>query len=206
MANVFHSISDEQIKLALMIKPKLLAAARRITGCSSLAEDVVQDVLLQLIAKPLKPDIVMPISYVMRMVRNLATDHMRRLRYERGLFADEEEGETASDYGSPEEHLQEVEAYEAFRCTMESMPARTRKFYEEHFFEGVPQNIIARQAGVSCALVCGLLRDAHAQCLAAICPDGQPCRAQARKAKHIEAQVPLTQGRAPSPYREQTAA
>lgn len=206
MANVSHSISDERIKLALMNKPKLLAAARRITGCAFLAEDVVQDVLLQLIAKPLKSDIVMPTSYVMRMVRNLATDHMRRLRYERGLFADEEEGETTSDYGSPEEHLQEVEAYEAFRCTMDAMPARTRKFYEEHFFEGVPQNIIARQAGVSCALVCGLLRDAHAQCMAAICPDGQSCRAQGRKAKRTEASVPLGPDLTQSPYGERTAA
>ncbi|MUO78506.1 sigma-70 family RNA polymerase sigma factor [Agrobacterium vitis] len=183
IANISQSTCDEQIKTALMNKSKLLGAARRITGCASLAEDIVQEVLLQLVAKPLPPDIAVPASYMMRMVRNLATDHMRRLRYERGLFAVEEEGDNTSDYGSPEEHLREVEAYQAFCCTMEAMPARTRKFYEDHFFEGVPQNIIARQAGVSCALVCGLLRDAHAQCLAAICPDGVECRASSRKGK-----------------------
>lgn len=136
IANISQSICDEQIKTALMNKSKLLGAARRITGCASLAEDIVQEVLLQLVAKPLPPDIAVPASYMMRMVRNLATDHMRRLRYERGLFAVEEEGDSTSDYGSPEEHLREVEAYQAFCCTMEAMPPRTRKFYEDHFFEG----------------------------------------------------------------------
>jgi RNA polymerase sigma factor (sigma-70 family) len=163
--------SNECLHTILLAYPKLLAAARRITGCMTLAEDVVQEVLLQLVSKPLKHDITAPTPYVMRMVRNLATDHMRRLRYERGLFLDEQVGGNTSAYGSPEEHLHEAEAYRAFRCTVEAMPARTRKFYEEHYFDEVPQNIIAKEAGVSCALVCGLLRDAHSRCLAAISLD-----------------------------------
>jgi RNA polymerase sigma-70 factor (ECF subfamily) len=162
---------NEQIQSALQAYPKLLSVARRITGCASLAEDVVQDVLLQLVSKPLKQDIAAPNSYVMRMVRNLATDHMRRLRYERGLFLEEEVGDNASAYGSPEERLRETEAYRAFRRVVEAMPTRTRKFYEDHYFKDVPQKTIAREAGVSCALVCGLLRDAHIRCLAAISLD-----------------------------------
>lgn len=168
VVNPSQSISNEQLKAALLAYPKLLASARRITGCMTLAEDVVQEVLLQLVSKPLKSDIAAPAPYVMRMVRNLARDHMRRLRYERGLFVEEQVGGGTSAYGSPEERLRETEAYEAFRCTVEAMPARTRKFYEEHYFDDVPQNIIAKEAGVSCALVCGLLRDAHSRCLAAI--------------------------------------
>lgn len=171
MANPSQSISNEQLKAALLTYPKLLAGARRITGCMTLAEDVVQEVLLQLVSKPLKSDISAPASYVMRMVRNLARDHMRRLRYERGLFVEEQVGGGTSAYGSPEERLCETEAYKAFRCTVEAMPARTRKFYEEHYFDDVPQKIIAKEAGVSCALVCGLLRDAHSRCLAAISLD-----------------------------------
>jgi len=179
IANHSQSTSNEQLQTALHAYPKLLSVARRITGCMSLAEDVVQEVLLQLVSKPLREDIAAPAPYVMRMVRNLATDHMRRLQYERGLFVEEEVGGNTSAYGSPEEHLHEAEAYKAFRCTVESMPARTRKFYEEHYFDDIPQNIIAREAGVSCALVCGLLREAHSRCLAAIsleaghsCPAG----------------------------------
>ncbi len=171
IVNASQSISNEQLKAALLTYPKLLASARRITGCKTLAEDVVQEVLLQLVSKPLRTDIAAPSSYVMRMVRNLARDHMRRLRYERGLFVEEQIGGSTSAYGSPEERLRETEAYMAFRCTVEAMPARTRKFYEEHYFDDVPQNVIARKAGVSCALVCGLLRDAHSRCLAAISPD-----------------------------------
>jgi len=168
IANHSPSTSNEQLQAALHAYPKLLSVARRVTGCMTLAEDVVQEVLLQLVSKPLREDIEAPTPYVMRMVRNLATDHMRRLQYERGLFVGEEVGGNASAYGSPEEHLHEAEAYKAFRCTVEAMPARTRKFYEEHYFDDVPQNIIAREAGVSCALVCGLLREAHSRCLAAI--------------------------------------
>ena len=168
IANTSQSTSNEQLQTALQSYPKLLSIARRITGSMTLAEDVVQEVLLQLVSKPLKQDIAAPAPYVMRMVRNLATDHMRRLRYERGLFVEEEVGGNTSAYGSPEEHLHEAEAYKAFRCTVEAMPARTRKFYEEHYFKDVPQNIIAKEAGVSCALVCGLLREAHSRCLAAI--------------------------------------
>jgi RNA polymerase sigma factor (sigma-70 family) len=163
-----QSTCNEQLQSALQAYPKLLSIARRITGCAVIAEDVVQDVLLQLVSKPLKQDIAAPISYVMRMVRNLATDHMRRLRYERGLFLEEEVGGNTSAYGSPEERLREAEAYKAFCCVVEAMPTRTRKFYEDHYFADVPQKTIAREAGVSCALVCGLLRDAHTRCLAAL--------------------------------------
>jgi RNA polymerase sigma factor (sigma-70 family) len=171
IANHPQSTSNAQLQTALHAYPKLLSVARRITGCVTLAEDVVQEVLLQLVSKPLREDIAAPTPYVMRMVRNLATDYMRRLQYERGLFVEEEVGGNTSAYGSPEEHLHEAEAYKAFRCTVEAMPARTRKFYEEHYFDDVPQNIIAKQAGVSCALVCGLLREAHSRCLAAISLD-----------------------------------
>lgn len=163
-----QSTCNEQLQSALQAYPKLLSVARRITGCVTLAEDVVQDVLLQLVSKPLSQDIAVPTSYVMRMVRNLATDHMRRLRYERGLFLKEEIGDNTSAYGSPEERLRETEAYQAFRCAVEAMPTRTRKFYEDYYFEDVPQKTIAREAGVSCALVCGLLREAHTRCLAAL--------------------------------------
>ncbi|MGG6894981.1 MULTISPECIES: sigma-70 family RNA polymerase sigma factor [Rhizobium] len=168
IANHSQPTSNEQLQTALRAYPKLLSVARRITGSMTLAEDVVQEVLLQLVSKPLRQDIAALPPYLMRMVRNLATDHMRRLRYERGLFVEEEVGGNASAYGSPEEHLHEAEAYKAFRCTVEAMPARTRKFYEEHYFDDVPQNVIAKEAGVSCALVCGLLREAHSRCLAAL--------------------------------------
>ncbi|GAC1043240.1 sigma-70 family RNA polymerase sigma factor [Rhizobium sp. No.120] len=188
IANHSQSPSNEQLQTALHAYPKLLSVARRITGCMSLAEDVVQEVLLQLVSKPLKEDIAAPTPYVMRMVRNLATDHMRRLQYERGLFLEEEVGGNTSAYGSPEEHLHEAQAYKAFRCTVEAMPARTRKFYEEHYFDDVPQKTIAKEAGVSCALVCGLLREAHSRCLAAISLEvGHDCVAGGANARNRSA-------------------
>lgn len=183
---------NQPLHAALQAYPKLIAVARRITGSQSEAEDVVQEVLLSLTAKPLSDEIGQLTPYILRMVRNLATDRVRRLRYERSLFVAEEAGCCAFGYGSPEDHMREEQGYRAFRCAMEAMPERTRNFYEKHYFEGVPQNVLARQAGVSCALVCGLIRDAHSRCLAALSSDipdqtGKrgPCRADAPLCRKI---------------------
>lgn len=185
MVNPSEPTHSEQLQTALLIYPKLLAAARRVTGSMTTAEDVVQEVLLQLVSAPLKPGIAAPASYVMRMVRNLATDHIRRLKYERCLFVEEPVGGYTSDYGSPEDNLRKCEAYRAFQCAVETMPARTRTFYEQHYFDGIPQNVIAQNAGVSCALVCGLLREAHSRCVAAISADVDPTVRPKRRATRL---------------------
>ncbi|MGN7963061.1 sigma-70 family RNA polymerase sigma factor [Brucella sp. 22210] len=166
--NLSQSTLDGQVHEALLIRRKLLAVARRITGSATVAEDIVQEVMLQLISAPLGSEVERPASYVTRMVRNLATDYVRRREFERALFVEEPTSGCIAQYGSPEEHVRECQAYQAFRHAMEIMPARTRAFYEQYYFDGVPQKVIAQRAGVSCALVCGLLKDAHRLCVAAI--------------------------------------
>ncbi len=63
-----------------------LHRARRILDCPALAEDVVQDVMLRLIAEPPEGIAGEPDAYVGRMVRNLALDRARRRGFERRLF------------------------------------------------------------------------------------------------------------------------
>ncbi|MBA8840960.1 RNA polymerase sigma-70 factor (ECF subfamily) [Ochrobactrum sp. RH2CCR150] len=171
--NLSQSTLNGQVQEALLIRRKLLAVARRITGSATVAEDIVQEVMLQLVSTPLGSEVARPASYVTRMVKNLATDHLRRRAFERALFVEEPPSGCMSQYGSPEEHVRECQAYEAFRHAMEVMPPRTRAFYEQYYFDGVPQKVIAQRAGVSCALVCGLLKDAHRLCVAAIASDDE---------------------------------
>lgn len=51
--NLSQSTLDGQVHEALLIRRKLLAVARRITGSATVAEDIVQEVMLQLISAPL---------------------------------------------------------------------------------------------------------------------------------------------------------
>ena len=55
-----------------------LHKARRILDCPALAEDVVQDVLLRILADPPQAEAGTEAAYVGRMVRNLALDRARR--------------------------------------------------------------------------------------------------------------------------------
>jgi DNA-directed RNA polymerase specialized sigma24 family protein len=57
-----------------------LTSARRILGCPAQAEDVVQDVMLRLVADPPEAGAGSQTAYVGRMVRNLALDRARRGR------------------------------------------------------------------------------------------------------------------------------
>ncbi|OAP36422.1 RNA polymerase subunit sigma-70 [Sinorhizobium glycinis] len=171
MFNVSEPPANETLRTALALRPKLLAAARRITRNPTAAEDVVQDVLLQLVSAPLRPDVVAPAHYLMRMVRNQAMDHLRRTKREQGLFIVDKISGCASVYGNPEECVRQCQAYSALQETVGAMPPRTRMFYERHYFDNVPQKVIAEEAGVSPALVCGLLREAHTRCLDAVCAE-----------------------------------
>ncbi|MGK9286679.1 sigma-70 family RNA polymerase sigma factor [Sinorhizobium meliloti] len=171
MFSVSEPPANETIQTALVLRPKLLAVARRITRSPTVAEDVVQDVLLQLVSAPLRSDVVAPTHYLIRMVRNQAMDHVRRAKRERGLFVDDITCGCAATYGNPEECVRQRQAYSAIQETVNAMPPRTRMFYERHYFEDVPQKVIAEEAGVSPALVCGLLREAHTRCLDAVCTD-----------------------------------
>ncbi|MQV22362.1 sigma-70 family RNA polymerase sigma factor [Sinorhizobium meliloti] len=182
MFNVSETFPDETLEAALVLRPKLLAIARRITKNTVTAEDVVQDVLLQLVSSPLKSDVIAPAHYLLRMVKNQAMDHVRRTKREQGIFVEDKAVGCSSGYGNPEECMRQCQAYSAIQKAIGAMSPRTRMFYERHYFDEVPQKVIAREAGVSPALVCGLLREAHTSCLDAVGAEDHQLPACARAA------------------------
>ena len=68
---------DGKLRLYLAHRAALIDTAAPIVGCRSRAEDVVQDAYLKLDDDT--PGIRNPLSYMFRLVRNLAIDRARRL-------------------------------------------------------------------------------------------------------------------------------
>lgn len=147
-----------------------LARARRILGCPAQAEDVVQDVLLRLIADPPPAETVIQAAYIGRMVRNLALDRARRQGFERRLFTDLDAAPDPADpgTGTPEAAAASRESLRQVEAAVAELPEPVRTAFQLHRVEGVPQVEIAARLGVSRALVCGLVRRGHLHCLAAL--------------------------------------
>ena len=157
--------------------------ARRILNCPALAEDVVQDVMVRLIAEP--PGGIAGVSdaYIGRMVRNLALDRVRRQRFERRLFCPLDHA-SDTEYGvnsTPEATAAWRESLRLVETALEALPEPVRTAFRLHRVEGVPQIEIARRLGVSRALVCGLVRRGHLQCLAALDRRCAGCPTRARR-------------------------
>ena len=147
-----------------------LASARRILGCPAQAEDVVQDVLLRLIADPPEAAHAVQAAYVGRMVRNLALDRARRQGFERRLFTGLDAAPDTADpgMGTPEAAAASRECLRQVEAAVAELPEPVRTAFQLHRVEGVPQIEIAARLGVSRALVCGLVRRGHLHCLAAL--------------------------------------
>lgn len=161
-----------------------LASARRILDCPAQAEDVVQDVLLRLIADPPQAGEGdgdgIPAGYVGRMVRNLALDRVRRRGFERRLFTDLDAAPDPADAGTPEAAVASRESLRQVEAALAELPEPVRTAFRLHRVEGVPQIEIAARLGVSRALVCGLVRRGHLHCLAALDRHCAACPARGR--------------------------
>ncbi|MBD8495209.1 RNA polymerase factor sigma-70 [Pseudomonas syringae] len=144
----------------------LIKTAARITGCHSRAEDVVQDAFLRLaktpkMALPLRAQI----SYVFRIVRNLAIDHYRKQAMEQKYSGTEEEGLNVAIQGStPESQNLDHETLMIVDAALNELPRRTRYAFESYRLHGVPQKDIAKELGVSPTLVNFMIRDAMVHC------------------------------------------
>jgi RNA polymerase sigma-70 factor (ECF subfamily) len=160
-----------------------LASARRILDCPAQAEDVVQDVMLRLIADPPAAAEGILAAYVGRMVRNLALDRARRRGLERRLFTGLDDAPDPADAGAgtPEAAAASRESLRQVEAAVAELPEPVRTAFRLHRVEGVPQTEIAARLGVSRALVCGLVRRGHLHCVAALDRRCEACPARLRE-------------------------
>ncbi|WP_083255804.1 sigma-70 family RNA polymerase sigma factor [Methylobrevis pamukkalensis] len=152
------------------LRPTLMAIARRYLGCPFLAEDVVQDAALRVLSGDAAEEIGTPDAYLGRMVRNLAIDRARRRGFENRLFADEEQGLScpAACAACPDKVMEGCEALKVVEQAIAALPEAARTAFTLHRIEGVPQKEIAQRLGLSPARICGLVRQAHDACGAAL--------------------------------------
>ncbi len=98
--------------------------------------------------------------------------------------------------GTPETATASREFLRRVEAAVAELPEPTQTAFRLHRVEGVPQFEIAKQLGVSRALVCGLVRRGHLHCLAALdrrcadCPAGFRAHANiSRKAEAVRAEL-----------------
>ena len=146
-------------------RQRLCCVAARVLGNADQADDVVQDAYLKISEATMLFEVKQPISYVSRVVRNLAIDRCRRSAFESTLFAKEEEGFNVSlAKHSPETVAIDRQALVQVAQALDGLPKRTRYAFELYRSGSHTQREVAEQLGISTTLVNFMIRDALTHC------------------------------------------
>jgi RNA polymerase sigma factor (sigma-70 family) len=162
---------DELGEVFARHRTQLKRAAHRILGDPHLAEDAVHDAYLR--AKETActhAAVAQPLSYVHRVVRNLAIDRYRRSALESQLFEPEDGGALVA---APAARTPEAMAIDRQELTLVAralaeLPERVRRVFELYRLEGRTQREIGAELGLSAATVNTLIREALECCRAAL--------------------------------------
>lgn len=157
---------DGDMVAALIANRSLLVnTASAITGCRCRAEDVVQEIFLKVAEKASDQEVLQPLAYLVRMVRNLAIDHYRRQSFECAHYEDGEEGlEVPSPYGGPETNVIQRDLLRRVSEALSQLPARTQAAFEMVRLGNHTLQETAKRLEVSPTLVHFMVRDATAHC------------------------------------------
>lgn len=124
----------------------LLRYAFSLTGRRAVAEEIVQEVFLQLHSQ--WDDVQSPKAWLFRSVRNRAYNYIRDHRRET-LHGDKPEAECHSEESSPESLLLRMEATGALRQMLEELCESDRQLVKLKYFQGLKYREIAEQTGLS---------------------------------------------------------
>lgn len=141
----------EYKKIVVALRPSLLAVARRITGNSQDAEDVVQDVCLKIWHFRDRIDQYENMeAYSTTMVKNLSIDKIRS----RKPFADEQEliGREAGEQ-LPDSLLEEKEERDAIRQIIKMLPPLQQRILQMKDIEGYETGEISEAMGIAAEAV-----------------------------------------------------
>jgi len=162
--------------------PRVYTMARRMVSSDVDAEDVTQDVLLQVVRKlpTFRGDSAFP-TWLHRVTVNAALSHRRRqaVRQEHGLRnsldlygEDEQPFTTPSNKATPtpDDHLLSRETRQLIERAIESLPAAYRVVFVMSDVEGLPNADIADQLNMSLPAVKSRLHRARAMLRDALSP------------------------------------
>ncbi|WP_212632116.1 sigma-70 family RNA polymerase sigma factor [Pseudomonas sp. KB-10] len=160
------SDSRHRLDLYLSHRSGLVDYAAPIVGSRAGAEDVVQEAWLRFVA--VQGAITQPASYLYRIVRNLALDHVRR---DRG----ESSGDDASWLDSiadqapgPEAHAVSRNELQRVGEALERLPERTRRAFELYRLQGYTLQQVADAMDISIGTVHQLVHTALRSCVDAL--------------------------------------
>ena len=144
------------------LAPVLFSLALRILQDAALAEDVVQEVFLQIWdrAGQYDPGLGKPLSWAATLTRNKAIDRVRagerrnRRTAEAGLDQQARQENSITPDGTA--HFQETA--QAVRLAMGRLPAEQRRAIELAFFDGLTQTQIATELGLPLGTVKARIR------------------------------------------------
>lgn len=162
-------MADDKLQLYLAHRTALLDYAAPIVGCRARAEDVVQEAWLRFSRQDDGADIRHPVSYLYRIVRNLALDQTRRSATEKSQpDGDQILAELPSSSASPEQAVTQQNELSVLSRALEDLPERTRVAFEMHRLGGHTLQEVANHLKVSVSLVHQLVRDALSHCMACL--------------------------------------
>lgn len=131
----------------------LVDYAAGIVGSRAQAEDLVQEAWLRFDEAAKKRFVSEPLSYLYRIVRNLALDNRRRVARERRVFTgDDPESAAAASIerpSTPEAIALHRDQLEALMAALADLPERHRIAFEMHRIAGCTLREIAVTLGVS---------------------------------------------------------
>jgi RNA polymerase sigma factor (sigma-70 family) len=146
-------------------RPVFIRMAAKIVGSYSQAEDIVHDAFVKIIPNCHKYDVDSHVSYMMRIVRNLAIDHYRRKFIERRVLDGSKEGAAlVAGAAQPDSINMHRQTLRVVASALEELPKRMRYAFEASRIHGVRQKDIAATLGVSPTLVNFMIRDALIHC------------------------------------------
>lgn len=145
----------------------LIDYAAPIVGDRHQAEDVVQEAWLRVVhAAPASKPLTQPVSYLYRVVRNLAIDLSRRRAPEvRGSDAEAILALAPEKAADPETCAIDRNELEVVLAAITELPERTRTAFHMHRFQNATYAEIGAALGISQARAHNLVADAVAHCM-----------------------------------------
>ncbi|MEM0911871.1 MAG: sigma-70 family RNA polymerase sigma factor [Pseudomonadota bacterium] len=139
---------------------------RQSTHCSEQAAELAHDTFVRLLTRRYQELEEPPRAMLRRVSRNLLIDHWRRQEVERAWLASVEHL-PESEYPSPESRLLVIEAVLQIESVLARLPVQTQRIFALSQFEGMKQQAIADQLGISINTVRRHIQKALTACILA---------------------------------------
>lgn len=154
--------TTNKLKIYMDHRAAILEYAVSLTGSRETAEDIVQDAYFRFVTKPNKPS--QPVSYLYRIVRNLAFDLTRKLAVEhRFTQEDATPWVIPNALPQPETTFEYQQKIHSAQQLLEAMPIQTAKALKLYRFEGYTLEQTAASLNVSTSTAHRLVREALTQ-------------------------------------------